>query len=322
MKPDRSMAQAHSMKQNHFLTQNYLLTLFHCPGAKERASVFTSVKQGSFTVEASLVMTFFLLSVYGILYLFLIFHIQVALQEAAEQIAQKAAQYGYVQENLGQAFQPEQEWEKAVGDVLRWGLETGFLRQGVLEIVSSDMVDHSCIRGGSGGLFLGESRLMKEDGIIDVVLRYDVEIPVGFPGMTRFHFVQRSRKRAWIGAGQKAGEGDNEDEKKEDQVYITETGTVYHLYEDCTHIRLSVHSVAAGEVDQKRNDSGGIYRACEKCCRQGTDSTVLYITRDGDRYHSTLGCSGLKRQVTAISEKEAAGRPLCGRCRERREKEQ
>lgn len=321
LKHDVTLQTQNGFRLNkNFLTQNQVLTWVPCPDVKERASVFASVKQGSFTVEASLLMTFFLLSVYGILYLFLIFHIQIVLQEAVEQTAQRAAQYGYIQENLEADFWPEGEWADAIGDVLQWGMETGLLRQGVLDIVSADVLDHSCIRGGSSGIFFGESRLMETDGMIDVVLRYDVEIPVGFPGMTTFHFVQRSRKRAWIGAGQQDGGGEHKG--TEDQVYVTETGTVYHLYEDCTHIKLSVQSVAAGEVQQKRNDNGGIYKACEKCCRQGTDSAVLYITRDGDRYHSTLGCSGLKRQVMAIPEKEAAGRPLCSRCRERREKQQ
>ena len=319
VKKDKPKAESHinlQTQRSNILTQEY------GSGAEERASVFTSFVQGSFTVEASLVMTIFILSVYGFLYLFLVFHIQVALQEAAEQAAQTAARYAYAEECLTAGIKPEQEWVESVGDVLQWGIQMGILRQSIIDTVSEDYPDGSCIEGGNGGIRFWESSILEEDGIVDVVMRYDVEIPIGFPGMTRFRFVQRSRKRGWVGR-QKKQAGEEEKEETQEWTYVTETGTVYHLYEDCTHIRLSVQGVDYNQVDQCRNENGGKYKPCEKCCRDGKTGASVYSAKDGDRYHSTLGCSGLKRQVKKVPKNEAeTGMRLCSRCKARQQKEQ
>lgn len=294
-------------------TQNSILTRKPNPATGERASVFASAARGSFTIEASLTMTFFLLSVCGILYLFLLFHLQVTLQEAAERVTQSVAQYGYAKECLMSGGQQGQEWAKEAGDLLRWGFQTEFFRQSIFKYVSAEYLDGSCIRGGSNGILFVESRMLEEDGMVDAVMRYDVEIPIGFPGMTRFHFVQRSRKRAWTGRQEETDSGAAGE--NEEMVYVTETGTVYHLYDDCTHIRLSVQDVEGGQVDQLRNGSGGKYKPCEKCCGGEDAETTVYITKEGNRFHSTLGCSGLKRQVRSITKKEAEeSMSLCGRC--------
>ena len=323
-KKDRPITESHVNLQTH--RNNNILTQNDGAGTGERVSVFTSFVRGSFTVEASVILTVFILSVYGFLYLFLVFRMQVALLQAAEQASQTAAGYAYVKECLTEGIltediQSEQEWTEAVGDVLQWGIGTGMMRQSVIGAVSEEYPDDSCIKGGTGGVHFLESSILEDDGIVDVVMRYDVEIPIGFPGITRFQFVQRSRKRGWIGRQKKDGE--EEDGETQEWAYVTETGSVYHLYEDCTHIRLSVRDVDYSQVDQCRNESGGKYKPCEKCCREGNTGASVYIAKDGDRYHSTLGCSGLKRQVKKVPKNEAeTGMRLCSRCRARQQREQ
>lgn len=289
---------------------------------KERASAFASVRKqreaGSFTVEASLVMTFFLLSVCGILYLFLIFHVQLTLQQAGEKAVQKAAQYGYIQEKLSDNEAGGNRWLREGAEFLQWGLGLGWIREEVVSEAGEDYLDQSCIQGGSGGIQIIESQILDEDQMIDLVLRYDVEIPAGLPGMKKFTLIQRCRRRAWVGSVGEDAAGTAQN--GEEQVYVTETGTVYHLYQDCTHLQLSVRQVQASQVETLRNSSGARYGACEKCCKNQPGATV-YVTQDGDKYHSTLGCSGLKRTVSAVSADETEGMRICSRCRQRKEKE-
>ncbi len=316
-KKDKPIAESHvnlQTQKNNILTQN------DGSGTGEKASVFTSFIPGSFTVEASVVMTVFILSMYGFLYLFLVLRMQVAIQEAAEQAAQTAAKYAYTKECLTEGMQPDQEWTEEAGEVLLWGIQTGILRQSIIDTVSEEYPDGACIKGGNDGIQLLESRILEEDGMVDVVIRYDVEIPIGFPGMTRFQFVQRSRKRGWVGRPRQDGE--EGEEKTEEWVYVAETGSVYHLYEDCTHIRLSIQDVDYNQVEQCRNENGGKYKPCEKCCREGKTGARVYISKDGDRYHGTLGCSGLKRRVKKVPKNEAeTGMRLCSRCRARQQEE-
>ena len=66
------------------------------------------------------------------------------------------------------------------------------------------------------------------------------------------------------------------------------------------------------EVSSLRNASGGKYSPCEKC--GGDGSVIVYVTNEGDRYHNTIECSGLKRSVRCVPLSEAGGRSPCSRC--------
>ena len=106
----------------------------------------------------------------------------------------------------------------------------------------------------------------------------------------------------------KGGFGKEEDET----VYVTETGLVYHKDYHCTYLDLSIRMVQGKEISGLRNESGGRYYACEHCGGKGGGSA--YITDYGDRYHSSLSCSSLKRTVYAVPLSEVIGKGACSKC--------
>ncbi|MBR5420496.1 MAG: hypothetical protein IK115_05040 [Lachnospiraceae bacterium] len=116
---------------------------------------------------------------------------------------------------------------------------------------------------------------------------------------------------AWTGyqLGSGAGGGGDSGER---MVYITETGTVYHLTRSCTHLKLSITAVSREALATARNGGGGRYRPCEIC--GGGNGGTVFITNEGDRYHSSLGCSGLKRTIYEIPISQVGGRRCCSRC--------
>ena len=122
----------------------------------------------------------------------------------------------------------------------------------------------------------------------------------------------RGRARVWNGRSE--SEAESSAGKKEKYVYMTANGSVYHTRSQCTHLELSTRSVSAASVQALRNSSGARYKPCEKCCRHGTSSPVVYITDDGDRYHSSCECSGLKRTVRLVPESSVEGLCECSRC--------
>lgn len=109
-------------------------------------------------------------------------------------------------------------------------------------------------------------------------------------------------------------EGEENDENGE-SVYVAENAEVYHLDRECSHLRLSIREVDFDELNNYRNSGGGKYKPCELCGKYEIGDKV-YITTDGDRYHTKHTCSGLKRTVSTITESEAQGRGLrlCSRC--------
>lgn len=116
--------------------------------------------------------------------------------------------------------------------------------------------------------------------------------------------------RAWVGY---TGESFH-NRAGETIVYITPTGSVYHKSRDCTYLRLSIRQVASGDLSGERNQSGSRYSPCIYCIRRGWAGGTAYITDYGTSYHSSAGCQGLKRTVTAIPLSQAGGRHACSRC--------
>ncbi len=153
-----------------------------------------------------------------------------------------------------------------------------------------------------------------EDGqMIDLVMTYQIKSPFRIVRLPRYFFLQRANVRAWTGrlAGQNGGSGDGKNGEGE-EVYVAETGVVYHEDPDCTHLKLSVREVDPDMLGTLRNNGGGKYHACERC--GGNSGGSVYITNEGDRYHSSLTCSGLKRTVRKVTREEAEHMRVCSKC--------
>lgn len=120
---------------------------------------------------------------------------------------------------------------------------------------------------------------------------------------------QSAACRAWIGF--------TELKTEETYVYITPEGSVYHLYADCTHLSLSVQSVTMTFARSAKNEYGERYRQCELC--KGPFQGMVFITSEGNRYHSKRSCSGLKRTVRQVPLSSVSKRRGCLRCMSRGE---
>lgn len=157
-----------------------------------------------------------------------------------------------------------------------------------------------------------QNRSQQDDGIISLTETYRIKPYLLWQDFGQLVVVQNYYGYAWIGYD--IDRDENSEEDLEDHVYIAETGTVYHLTMECSHLKLSVTSVDGSTVASLRNDSGGKYYPCERCPDE--DNGTLFITSFGTRYHADVNCSGLKRTVSILALKEAVqqGYRGCSRC--------
>lgn len=250
----------------------------------ERVSASASLG-ASITVEAAMAVPIFFLAVVSLLYLMEIMAVQTAMRSALQYAGKNAAEEAYI-----------------VTMVMPSRLE-----QDVVNSIGAKRLDRSIVIGGSGGIRCNGSRISSRTGIGELIVTYQVRLPIPMFGVPPIKYQDKIRIKAWVGY-EKSGFGS----EQEDTVYITKTGMVYHKDYHCTYLELSIHMVPSGDIGSLRNESGGKYYPCEHCMRNGGDG--VYITDTGNRYHSSLSCSGLKRTVYAVPLSEAVGKGACVRC--------
>lgn len=255
------------------------------------------------TLEAAFVLPFFLFAVINVLFAVSMIGTQSRMNAALHQTGNKMAFSGYVYERTAGGVLPD-----SLAGVALTGL---YARGQILEYVGRNYLEQSCVVGGAGGVSLMGSSVMEEGDIIDLQVSYRVK-PfaelMGFPGFT---MRQRYYGKAWTGYDVARSVSDPQEE--DPMVYLTKAGTVYHRDRNCTYLNPSVEMVSADAVSDRRNPSGGKYHPCELCDGQLAGGQV-YITSQGNRYHSRIQCSGLKRTIYTVPLSEAAGKGACSKC--------
>ncbi len=167
------------------------------------------------------------------------------------------------------------------------------------------------MKGSGLTVSFADSQLLQHNDEIDLVVTYRMKLPFSIFAIPAVSMRQRVHTRAFTGV-------ERRQEKKQDEriVYITETGRVYHLTAECTYLKLSISQIQYSDLQEKRNESGGKYKPCERCGadKEREDNMTVWITSYGDRYHTSLSCSGLKRHIREIPLSETGGRSPCGKC--------
>ena len=281
------------------------LSVLQQHGPIKRASSFTSRKlNASLTVEAAIVLPLFLFFFLQIMSAMNMIGLQSRLNAALHQTGNKMAFAGYV-------------YEKTVGNVLPGDISSvvlteAYARNQILDYTGKKYLDSSCIKNGAAGISFTGTSIMGKNDMVEIYLSYQIQPIFAFMEFLNFGVSQCYYGRAWTGYDVESSISDFTEE--EPMVYITETGTVYHTNRNCTYLNPSIESVAMTAIESSRNQSGGKYYPCEICGRKGASGTV-YITGQGNSYHTLITCSGLKRTIYTVPLSEAGGRGQCSKCR-------
>lgn len=182
------------------------------------------------------------------------------------------------------------------------------LEEKIVNSIGAERLDRSIVAGGSGGIDAGGS-WASASGVLKLHISYKMKLPV-----TAFGGLMSSQEETMIAKGWTGYQDEWSLDEKEETVYVTENGIVYHKNYSCTYLDLSVHTVPGSTVGDLRNENHGKYHPCERCVRAQGPGVGVYITEQGNRYHNSASCSGLKRTVYAIPLSEAAGKGACSRC--------
>ena len=242
-------------------------------------------KKASVTVETAVAVPVFFLAVVTLLYLLEMMAVHTAVRGGLQYAGKKATKENCVT----QMVMPSR------------------LERDLVYAAGEDRLGRSIVEGGSSGIDCSDSKMSVRTGIGRLTAEYRVRIPVPLFGIAPVKCSETIKIKTWSGY-EREGLADNE----KDTVYVTETGLVYHRDYHCSHLDLSIQMTHRDALPGLRNENGGKYYPCEHCVKGNTGN--VYITNSGDRYHSSLTCSGLKRTIYAIPISEAAGKGACSRC--------
>lgn len=145
--------------------------------------------------------------------------------------------------------------------------------------------------------------------VIDIPKVCTYRLPVSIVPLPALVFTSRGRVHSWIGADAGMSPG-----PAEEMVYVTESGSVYHTDPQCSYVDLSVTQAMGTGVGSLRNQQGARYTSCVSCVKGNGPAKIVYVTRQGEKYHNRISCSRLKRTVRLIPISGAEGRPICSRC--------
>lgn len=276
-------------------------------------------QNASITAEASLIMPVFIFALLMFVYLFMFIEVSLELHnkslELGRNISSMAALQGSAEQMKESMAQRTGLSGTAINNILNaaGGVSMGAAFTDIKDRYGAVLADLS---------FEGTAITPDKDCIV-IVCSASIRPPISMFGLVELRVRQRVKIRLFNGCCRELI-ADREGESKEDganeqRVYVTETGSVYHESMECTHLKLSVRSVDSAVVGALRNNNGAKYYACEKCVSGKTPETV-YITGEGNRYHTAVSCSGLKRTVTqiAMSKAKLKYRP-CSRCAKKME---
>lgn len=280
--------------------------------------------EASLTVETALVLPIFIYFFIALIYFLQIMIIQEHIQASITNLGLGLAKSAYVYDDFIDAGDIESFDTSLFGletDIDLKSLSASAINSAVIKqlakcYIDTELINNSCIHEGMTGISFYDSSVLNQDDYIDIVVRYRIRIPVSLFGLEDIRMIQRVRLRGWNGQQVPARYilVEEENNTEEQMVYIAQTGKVYHIDRECSHISLSIETVS-GIPTERRNKSGGKYYPCETCCKSIPDGcNTFYITAYGDRYHINKSCSGIKRTVQSIPISKVDGRSPCKRC--------
>ena len=242
-------------------------------------------------METALVLPVFLFLFINIISIFEIIYIHTVLDTALNEAGKEISSYAPMID--------------AYENVL---LSEIYVKERVIQIAGRDRINDSIIVGGVNGIVLWRSQIKEQNDIIDLVMTYRVEPWLPVFNIGEMVLINRCYIKAYTGyeiTDYTSGE---------QRYYIADTGEVYHLYRSCTHLQLSISAISSEKLETARNDNGGKYSPCEICYEEEYSQNVYYITTQGDRYHTSVACTGLKRTIYVVTESGIGNMPICSRC--------
>jgi hypothetical protein len=245
--------------------------------------------RGVMTLEAVVILPLLASFFVSVLFFFRVMQVQTEMQKALDDTARQMAVY------LADA--------DGTVDASTLTLIKGMFLGEIKEYILPEQY----VTGGKIGISLAASTMTEQE--LHLTADYYMSPPVKLLGSQGIWIEQHADCRKWNGWKE------SESLTGEDYfVYVTEYGTVYHRNRACTYLELTIQMVSLEQAVEMQNKNGRYYRSCELCGDTGGYGNAVYLTDEGECYHTDLGCSGIKRSIFMIRISEVGNLRECSKC--------
>lgn len=254
---------------------------------KKRVSSFISVGflKAGMTIEAAFILPFFFFAMISLVSVMDVMKIKgcvdLAVAEVGNELAIKS--YSGNQGNFITAFYIKRKVEDF--------LEENLAYQDFCKI--------------SGDLNIKKIQISEENNTISFKIDYKVK-----PDFDMFGFLKINLKAQYYGHTWLGYKSQKETEK---MVFLSSNASVYHLDKNCKYLNVTIIEIPVLNVAKYRNNSGEKYKDCNFCNDLDIGS-IVYITPEGNNYHTIKNCIGLTRSVYTVTKEHMKGKRVCTGC--------
>jgi len=252
-------------------------------------------QKGSAAIEAAIGIPIFLFLLLFFFHLIQVRAVRQVVYEAGIEAAEYAAEYAYLTSEFELA---EGDTEGLIDSATLLALAAHKLQEGLDD---PSMVARY-VSGGASGISLLGSEFSGPDEDLVLHISYTICIDTPFLPTVSQRVEETIRQKPYTGHVEREP-GDTESDP---YVYITDNREVYHISRGCTHLTLSIHTMVKKQAESKG------YKPCYYCGRMAGD--FVLIGPEGDCYHGSENCRGLKRTVHRVRLSEVSDIPRCSRC--------
>ena len=252
--------------------------------------------RGSAAVEAAIGVPIFLFLMLFFFHMIQVRAVQQVVYEAGIEAAEYVAEYAYLTGEF--SLTDEEDTEGIIDSTALFALARHRLEEGL----DDPSLVARYVRGGVSGISLLGSSFPGPDEDLTLVLSYDICIDTPLLPTVTTHVEETIRQKPYTGHVPQ----NTEDVESDPYVYITDNQEVYHVSRGCTHLMLDIRPVLKNAAVKNG------YHACSFCGKTAGD--FVFIGPEGECYHGTENCSGLKRTVHRVRLSEVGGLPKCSRC--------
>lgn len=272
---------------------------------KKASALFSQKVNAGMTVEASMVLPFFLFVFISLGSLFEMMRLHNNLQLALWNVGNKIGMYGYLKNPFGE----DGDKNSSVADEIKDLFFTyGYVKEEMILYAGRDYLENSPLTYGCQGIQFWESDLFTTEDTMDIVVTYQVSPGAFLPTKSEFRLFNRYYGHLWTGYQLPAGNAAT----VRDPVYVTKYGTVYHEKKECSYLNIKVKTVSEEILKELQNQSGEHYVLCKICGSKARGE--YFVTDSGACYHSSEECPGLSRTIYVIERRQAAHYRKCSRC--------